>query len=110
MASVLKDSAELQTSDSFREDAIQSHMPRQSVPQLHIRSRAVQTVGELAERAGLDREPVVLKWQELIRTAVSEQYQESQPERWDQRRSVSLLTLMSLLFWGAILAAAFGLL
>lgn len=73
------------------------------------RPQAIHTVGELAAHAGLDREPVVRKWQHLIQAAVAEQDPDRYLQRWNQRRSISVLALMSLLCWSAIAAAAFDL-
>ena len=72
------------------------------------RPQAIHTVGELALQAGLDQEPVVRKWQNLIQAAVAEHDPDRYLQRWNQRRSISLVTLASLLSWLGIAAAAFS--
>lgn len=109
MASALQNSPESQSAGLSHSNATNEAATSAPVAANHPRPQAVRTVGELAARAGLDQEPVVRKWQELIREAVAEQDPERQLQRWDQRRSISALTLMSLLFWGTVVAAAFGL-
>ena len=68
----------------------------------HTPVRRISTVGELAVRAGLDREPVVRKWQKLIDTALSTHAPADEYQRWDLRRSVPFLVLLSTLLWIAI--------
>lgn len=110
MASVLKNAPDPQAGECYSNDVIHVPDTTGSVARARRQPQAIRTIEELAVRAGLEQEPVVRKWQEVIRFAVSEQYLDNQQDRWDQRRSISVLTLMSMLFWGAILAAALGLL
>ena len=104
MTAVLKKPASGDADSSTNADTA----PAQTSAQPQRRPQAIHTLGELARHAGLDQEPVVRKWQEMIQAALSEQDPERYLQRWNQRRSVSLVAALSLAFWSAIGAAAFG--
>ncbi|WP_282609374.1 hypothetical protein [Pelagibius sp. Alg239-R121] len=86
--------------DLLKESTLSASAPRKVAPS------PVRTLGELAVRAGVEREPVVRRWQQLINTAVVFSDQIDNDTRWNHKQSISFLCVLSVTLWGLIVIGA----